>query len=178
MDAPTRNVEVPTQAVSFPTMHTRVMGKVLYVDHVWASGCIVPRTMPSFVGWDSNMLKEREEWEITSGGFGWGEIFSPIRPKKNDLRIQVIKKTRIVAAGTQSDDDFYSNPDFLKVVEEIECAVHEQNALSNVPSFSLGLSQGASTPHMEHMTTIGAVAPVVEHRRVALSKLVQSVPYC
>lgn len=47
----------------------------------------------------------------------------------------------------------------MKVVEEIECAVHEQNVLSNVPSFSLWLSQGANTSHMEYTTTIGSVAP-------------------
>lgn len=62
-------------------------------------------------------------------------------------------------SSTYIDDDFYSNPNFFKAVEEIERVVHERNALSNVPSFSLGLSQDVGMSHVEHMITIGTVAP-------------------
>nr|GMC77849.1 uncharacterized protein LOC109178682 isoform X2 [Ipomoea batatas] len=62
-------------------------------------------------------------------------------------------------SSTYIDDDFYSNPNFFKAVEEIERVVHERNALSNVPSFSLGLSQDVGMSQVEHMITIGTVAP-------------------
>nr|GMC77854.1 uncharacterized protein LOC109179738 isoform X2 [Ipomoea batatas] len=55
---------------------------VLYVDRVRSGGCTPSRMLPSFVGCDSTMLKEREEWEITSGGFGRGEVLELVRPMK------------------------------------------------------------------------------------------------
>nr|GMC78938.1 uncharacterized protein LOC109179738 isoform X1 [Ipomoea batatas] len=55
---------------------------VLYVDRVRAGVCTVPRTLPTFGGWDSDLLKQREESELTSGGFGRGSILEPMQPKK------------------------------------------------------------------------------------------------
>nr|GLL41939.1 uncharacterized protein LOC109179738 isoform X2 [Ipomoea trifida] len=63
----------------------------------------------------------------------------------------------------QPDDDFYSNPDFLNAVEEIERAVHERNALSNGMSFTLGGDHGAGPSHVPHTTHI---APCVERAAV------------
>nr|GMC49281.1 hypothetical protein Iba_chr01bCG6360 [Ipomoea batatas] len=51
-------------------------------DRVRSGGCTPSRMLPSFVGCDSTMLKEREEWEITSGGFGRGEVLELVRPMK------------------------------------------------------------------------------------------------
>nr|GMD86831.1 uncharacterized protein LOC109157732 isoform X2 [Ipomoea batatas] len=94
-----------------------------------------------------------------------------------DIRIRVTDKARTVAAGVhahvpppslcinvaQPDDDFYSNPDFLNAVEEIERAVHERNALSNGTSFTLGGGHGAGPSHVPHTTHI---APCVERAAV------------
>jgi len=54
--------------------------------------------------------------------------------------------------GAQHDDDFYSNPDFLKAVEEIERAVHDRNALSNGASVTLGVDHGAGSSHVRQNT--------------------------
>ncbi|XP_031106756.1 uncharacterized protein LOC116011343 [Ipomoea triloba] len=178
---------------------------VLYVDRVQAGACTVPRTLPAFVGWDSELLKQREELEVTSGGFGRGTIVEPLQPKKKDLRVRVTEQARLVAPGilqlvellreaemeadqsdqssklfntarslvgihptvgvpahapppavsadgTETDDDFYSNPDVLKAVEEIEHAVHKRNALYNGPSLSGVLPEDAATTTVRQMT--------------------------
>nr|GMC78943.1 uncharacterized protein LOC109189836 [Ipomoea batatas] len=178
---------------------------VLYVDRVRAGVCTVPRTLPTFVGWDSDLLKQREESELTSGGFGRGSILEPTQPKKKDLRVRVTEQARMVAPGilhlvellreaemeadqsdqtsklfntarslvgihptlvvhahappssvstdgTELDDDFYSNPDVLKAVEEIEHAVHKRNALYNEPSFNGVLLEDAGTTTVREMT--------------------------
>nr|GMD88197.1 uncharacterized protein LOC109179738 isoform X1 [Ipomoea batatas] len=57
---------------------------ILYVDRVRAGVCTVPRTLPSFVGWESELLKQREQMEITSGGFGRGPILELMRPIKKE----------------------------------------------------------------------------------------------
>nr|GLL46307.1 uncharacterized protein LOC109149216 [Ipomoea trifida] len=56
--------------------------EVLYVDHVQVGGCTVPRSLPCIVRWDTTLLKEREEWEITSGGFSCREALEILRLKK------------------------------------------------------------------------------------------------
>nr|GMC64727.1 uncharacterized protein LOC109189836 [Ipomoea batatas] len=178
---------------------------VLYVDRVRAGVCTVPRTLPAFVGWDVDLLKQREESELTSGGFGRGSILEPMQPKKKDLRVRVTEQARLVAPGilhlvellheaemeanqsdqtsklfntarslvgihptlavhahappssvstdgTELDDDFYSNPDVLKAVEEIEHAVHKRNALYNEPSFNGVVLEDAVTTTVREMT--------------------------
>nr|GME04441.1 uncharacterized protein LOC109179738 isoform X1 [Ipomoea batatas] len=74
-------------------------GGVLYVDHVQVGGCTVPRSLPCIVRWDTTLLKEREEWEITSGGFSCREALEILRLKKKDLRIRVTEKTHIISVG-------------------------------------------------------------------------------
>ncbi|XP_031097560.1 uncharacterized protein LOC116001763 [Ipomoea triloba] len=183
---------------------------VLYVDRVRVGVCTVPRTLPSFVGWDSELLKQREETEITTGRFGRGPIVELMRPEKKDIRIRVTDKARTVAEmttdksddntklwgtarsllginptlgvhahvpqpsdwtdGAQHDDDFYSNPDFLKAVEEIERAVHDRNALSNGASVTLGVDHGAGSSHVRHNThnvTLVERASVIRTRSAA-----------
>jgi len=54
--------------------------------------------------------------------------------------------------GTELDDDFYSNPDVLKAVEEIEHAVHKRNALYNEPSFNGVVLEDAVTTTVREMT--------------------------
>nr|GMC95766.1 uncharacterized protein LOC109155623 isoform X1 [Ipomoea batatas] len=147
---------------------------VLYVDRVRAGACTVPRTLPAFVGWDSELLKQREELEVTSGGFGRGAIVEPLRPKKKDLRVRTSKlfntarslvgihptlgvhahapPPSVSTDGTETDDNFYSNPDVLKAVEEIEHAVHKRNALYNGPSLSGVLPEDAGTTTVRQMT--------------------------
>nr|GMC78940.1 uncharacterized protein LOC109189836 [Ipomoea batatas] len=182
---------------------------VLYVDRVRAGVCTVPRTLPTFGGWDSDLLKQREESELTSGGFGRGSILEPMQPKKKDLRVRVTEQAQMVAPGilhlvellreaemeadqsdqtsklfntarslvgihptlavhayappssvstdgTELDDDFYSNPDVLKAVEEIEHAVHKRNALYNEPSFNGVLLEDAGTTTVREMTNNAA----------------------
>nr|GMD86959.1 uncharacterized protein LOC109149216 [Ipomoea batatas] len=69
------------------------------LDHVQVGGCTVPRSLPCIVGWDTTLLKEREEWEITSGGFSCGAALEILHLKKKDLRIRVTEKTRIISVG-------------------------------------------------------------------------------
>ena len=54
--------------------------QLLYVDRVRHMGIIlVEKTLPSYIGWTHDELKERQRMEVTDGVFGVGSLVPPIR---------------------------------------------------------------------------------------------------
>ncbi|KAH6771888.1 hypothetical protein C2S51_010292 [Perilla frutescens var. frutescens] len=145
--------------------------RAFYVDCVVLYSKTVVREFPTMKNWIHLLMKNRENAEIKSGGFGGGYPREPIPIVMGNNDTSILQNTPTVAnfdiegAGpgnvgsrstveapvqmefidTQADEDFWGNPDMIAMIEEIESAMVKRNEfiknLPDGPSFSLGLTQ-------------------------------------
>lgn len=59
------------------------MYQIFYVDRIQLSGVSVNRQIPSFLAWDDNLLKQRQEDEILSCSFGGGRLLDRLEVNKD-----------------------------------------------------------------------------------------------
>ncbi|XP_019176284.1 PREDICTED: uncharacterized protein LOC109171666 [Ipomoea nil] len=190
---------------------------VFYVDRVVLYRRTIPRSFPAMANWTFKLLRQRQQTEIKSGGFGYGRVDvalpvqstpcsdrnpsigqsdvppqppsceedAPLPHGLQEFIDEVTTNTRTIAKSllwisrlienapatvlehdtfkqmfesarqmlgfkaqedgqltfTQQEDAYWSDPEFLKAVDEIVRAVNKRTFLNHMPTFSLGLSQ-------------------------------------
>ncbi|XP_063938839.1 uncharacterized protein LOC108199282 isoform X2 [Daucus carota subsp. sativus] len=93
----------------------------LYVDRVRHMGIkLVERTLPSYIGWTHDELKERQRMEVTDGVFGVGSLVPPIREILKE--IDCSKKENDCSKGQakkNEDEDEWDDPELWKQMDEV-----------------------------------------------------------
>ncbi|KAH6786408.1 hypothetical protein C2S52_005960 [Perilla frutescens var. hirtella] len=129
-----------------------------YVDRVVLYSKTVVREFPTMKNWTHLLMKNRENAEIKSDGFGGGYPREPIpivldmfaerfMQKAKLLAITMVEIIAMVDGAPQqlADEEFLGNPNMIAMIEEIESAMLKRNEfiknLPDGPSFSLGLTQ-------------------------------------
>ncbi|KAL1811230.1 hypothetical protein ACET3Z_021295 [Daucus carota] len=94
---------------------------LLYVDRVRHMGIIlVEKTLPSYIGWTHDELKERQRMEVTDGVFGVGSLVPPIREILRE--IDCSKKENDCSKGQakkNEDEDDWDDPELWKQMDEV-----------------------------------------------------------
>ncbi|CAH9095204.1 unnamed protein product, partial [Cuscuta europaea] len=55
---------------------------MFYVDRVVLYKRKVPRMCPTIKGWTTRLLRDRENDEVKSGGFGFGDVDGPVKKER------------------------------------------------------------------------------------------------
>uniref|UniRef100_A0A162B106 Uncharacterized protein n=1 Tax=Daucus carota subsp. sativus TaxID=79200 RepID=A0A162B106_DAUCS len=87
---------------------------LLYVDRVRHMGIkLVERTLPSYIGWTHDELKERQRMEVIDGIFGVGSLVPPIR--------EILKETDCCKADQTKNEyeDDWDDPEVWKQMDEV-----------------------------------------------------------
>ncbi|KAL1824262.1 hypothetical protein ACET3Z_011040 [Daucus carota] len=131
---------------------------LLYVDRVRHMGIkLVERTLPSYIGWTHDELKERQRMEVIDGIFGVGSLVPPIReilketdydmaedntneePPTEDVIEKLLTRAQdLVASKLEFDDDLkkalemYPDNDSLHFIVEVMDEHFHQRKTSDV----------------------------------------------
>ncbi|XP_063940339.1 uncharacterized protein LOC135149228 isoform X2 [Daucus carota subsp. sativus] len=94
---------------------------LLYVDRVRHMGIkLVERTLPSYIGWTHDELKERQRMEVTDGVFGVGSLVPPIREILKE--IDCSKKENDCSKGQAEKNEYedeWDDPELWKQMDEV-----------------------------------------------------------